>query len=50
MPLVFFRSVRNFYETAAGVLIKKFPFKDPTIKAMAYLNPETKMNVSTTEG
>ncbi|CAC5396617.1 unnamed protein product [Mytilus coruscus] len=42
----FFSSVRQFYCTTVSTMIAKFPFKDKVLQTIAYLNPETKQNMS----
>ncbi|CAC5413355.1 KCNT1 [Mytilus coruscus] len=42
----FFSSVRQFYCTTVSTMIAKFPFKDKVLQTIAYLNPDTRQNVS----
>ncbi|KAG1693352.1 Zinc finger BED domain-containing protein 5 [Nymphon striatum] len=41
----FFSSIRDFYMPIIKVMLAKFPFKDFTLKAMGYVNPDTKDRV-----
>lgn len=45
----FFASVRSFYLAVISKMVKKFPFSDETLKALAFLNPDTREKVTSDE-
>ncbi|XP_063436782.1 uncharacterized protein LOC134718215 [Mytilus trossulus] len=38
----FFKSVRSFYNVVVAKMLAKFPFKDPVVCGLAFLNPSTR--------
>lgn len=38
----FFTSIRKFYESVTAKMLAKFPFKDPVISSLRFLNPTTR--------
>ena len=50
MMLLLYRRVRGFYQAFVEKMLKKFPFKDQTLKDLLVLNPEKKLFISTTAG
>ena len=45
-----FRHVRVFYVEVTDKLIKKFPFKDETLKTLSFVDPEKRDNVQAEDG
>ena len=42
--------MRDFYEEVALMMIKKFPFKDDTLKTLSFVNPALKEAVPAESG
>uniref|UniRef100_H3AS25 HAT C-terminal dimerisation domain-containing protein n=1 Tax=Latimeria chalumnae TaxID=7897 RepID=H3AS25_LATCH len=43
----FFSHVRQFYEAATDKIMKMFPFQDATLKALRFLNPDSRDSIQT---
>ena len=39
---LFYRHVRDFYVEVTAMMVKKFPFRDQTLKTLGYVNPRVK--------
>ena len=44
------RHVRDFYEEVTAMMVKKFPFRDETLKTLGFVNPALKESVSVESG
>lgn len=44
--LLFFSSIRQFYCAVVKKMVAKFPFKDPVVNSLSFLNPEERGDVT----
>ena len=45
-----YRHVRGFYEEVTAMMVKKFPFRDQTLKTLGFVNPKLKEMVPVDSG
>lgn len=48
--MYFYRSVRSFYINVVSKMLKKFPFEDPVLQHMTFMDPKMKLGMTAQSG